>query len=112
MENLVIVEFAELLERLSFKYSDFTQEDLVDVIEFSVFALRKLSNNENIDLTDYNNRAWIKRCCYEQLDKMERGLFAGIKSYSENGYSFTLDSGDISLALQSLIVPKAKCFTE
>lgn len=107
-----IVEFADLLERLSIKYSEFEHEDLEDVIEFSIFVLRKLSNDENIDLTDYNNRVWIKRCCYEQLDKMQRGIFAGIKAYSENGYSFTLDSGDISLALQSLIVPKTKCFSK
>ena len=107
-----IVEFADLLERLSIKYSEFEHEDLEDVIEFSIFVLRKLSNDENIDLTDYNNRVWIKRCCYEQLDKMQRGIFAGIKAYSENGYSFTLDSGAISLALQSLIVPKTKCFSK
>ena len=112
MEVNIVVEFSDLLERLSTKYTEFSQEDFEDVIEFSIFVLRKLSNDENIDLSNVNNRAWIKRCCFEQLDKMQRGIFAGIKAYSENGYSFTLDSGDISLALQSLIVPKAKCFVE
>ena len=108
----IIVEFSDLLARLNDKYSEFSVEDCVDVIEFSIFALKKLSNDENIDLSNHSNRVWIKRCCYEQMDRMQRGLFAGIKSYSENGYSFTLDSGDISLALQSLIVPKTKCFSE
>lgn len=104
----IVVLFSDLVERLKMKYVGYEDEDYLDVIEFSIYVLRRLSNDPNIDLEDENNRIWIRRCCYEQFDKMERGIFAGIKAYSENGYSFTLDSGDISLALQSLIVPKAK----
>ncbi len=99
--------FPSLIERLIKKYSEIGKEDILDVIEFSVYMLRILSADLDIDVTEVNNSIWIKKCCYEQLDKMRQGIFSGVKSYSENGYSFTLDSGDVSLALKSLIIPKA-----
>ena len=108
MKDLIVSDFSSLLERLSEKYSEFTTEDFIDVIEFSIYALKRLRNDPKVNVKC--DESWIKKCCYEQLDKMQMGLFAGVKAYSENGFSFTLDSGDISLALQSLIVPKAKCF--
>ena len=101
-------QFPALFERLTTKYPDISEEEIEDVIEFSWYMLRVLSNDPEIDPTSQDSAAWIKRWCMEQLDKIQQGIFTGVKSYSENGFSFTLDSGDISLALQSLITAKAK----
>ena len=101
-------QFPALFGRLTSKYQDIPEDDVEDVIEFSWYMLRVLSNDPEIDPNSQDSSAWIKRCSMEQLDKMQQGIFTGVKSYSENGFSFTLDSGDISLALQSLIVAKAK----
>lgn len=101
-------QFPVLFERLRKKYPDIPESDIEDVIEFSWYMLRVLSNDPEIDPNSADSAAWIKRCCMEQLDKMQQGIFSGVKSYSENGYSFTLDAGDVSLALQGLIIPKAK----
>lgn len=101
-------QFPALFERLTAKYPNISEEEIEDVIEFSWYMLRVLSNDPEIDPTSQDSAAWIKRCCMEQLDKIQQGIFTGVKSYSENGFSFTLDSGDVSLALQSLITAKAK----
>ena len=50
----------------------------------------------------YNN--WLLRCCVELYNLADK---QGIKSYSENGISWTKDTDSISLQLINELVPKA-----
>lgn len=101
--------FPELLERLKTKYPKLSEEDCIETIEFSVYQFKRLSNDLTIESFTPHEGIWIKRACYEAIERTGLGAVGGIKQYSENGYQFTLDGAEISLALASEVVPEVGC---
>lgn len=99
-------EFAEILKRLETKFPNYENVDYIETIEFAISQFKRLSNDNSIVEFTADEKNWIKKCCYEMLDRVELGAIGGIKQYSENGYSFSLDGSSISQALMSEIVPK------
>lgn len=104
----VSAEFQGLLERLKTKYPTVDEVDLKETIEFAISHFIRLSNDDSIQSFSDKDKNWIKRACYEALDRITvLGVVGGVKQYSENGYQFTLDGAEISMALASEIVPNA-----
>lgn len=109
MEINIKEEFQYLLERLKNKYEeyDLLDDDFVETIEFAVTQYIRLTNDPDLTELDTFAHSWIRRACYESLDRiLKLGIVGGVKQYSENGYSFTLDGVEISSALANEIVPK------
>lgn len=102
-------DFSDLLARLKTKYPDVNEDDLIDTIEFAVNQYRRLSKQYEVPVSEFDDFTlnWIKRACYQTLQRIfDLGLVGGVKQYSENGYQFTLDGSEISIALQSEIIPQ------
>ncbi|MEG0552433.1 MAG: hypothetical protein RR533_02725 [Carnobacterium sp.] len=102
-------EWQELLDRLKAKYPcEKLEENFKDIIEFSVSLFKRLSNDMSITVFSADDKTWIKKCCFEMCDRIYNlGIIGGVKSYSENGYQFTLgDSTDVSQSLKNEIIPR------
>lgn len=109
MEYNVKIDFSDLIERLQEKYKDneLAEIDFVETVEFAVSQFVRLKNDPDLNTFDSIAKSWIKRACFESLDRITKlGVTGGIKQYSENGYQFTLDGVEISTALASEIIPK------
>lgn len=100
----------ELEERLPFEkniydttdtYKNFIGRLLEDSKHIALSLRYPYQDYSNIDLPKrYHN--WVLRCCEELYNQIGN---QGIKSYSENGLSWTRDSGYISNELRSEIEP-------
>lgn len=108
MESATQLEL--LKERIEFEEKIFTDNEtyekvlnrLLDDSKFIALSLRyPYKDYSNIELPKkYNN--WQLRCCEE----IYKGIGnVGIKSYAENGLSWTRDSGYISYELRGEIEP-------
>ena len=108
MESATQLEL--LKERIEFEDKIFTDNEtyekvlnrLLDDSKFIALSLRyPYKDYSNIELPKkYNN--WQLRCCEE----IYKGIGnVGIKSYAENGLSWTRDSGYISYELRGEIEP-------
>lgn len=83
------------------EYESFLNRLLEDSKAIALSLRFPYKNVENFDLpSQYNN--WQLRCCEELYNGIGN---QGIKSYSENGLSWTRDSGYISYELRNEIEP-------
>ncbi len=99
-----------LKERIEYDENIFTDNEtyekvlnrLLDDSKYIALSLRfPYKDYSNIELpTKYNN--WQLRCCEELYNGIGT---QGIKSYSENGLSWTRDSGYVSYELRGEIEP-------
>lgn len=99
-EKLIVIK-----KRLETKYG-IDDDSANDTVEFAVSEYRRLSNDYETSLEDYSSDVliWIKKACYDIIDREIKGIVAGLKSYSENGYSWTTSGGIISEYLEKEIM--------
>ena len=105
-----ITQLDLLKERIEYDENVFTDNEtyekvlnrLLDDSKYIALSLRyPYQDYSNLELpTKYNN--WQLRCCEELYNGIGT---EGIKSYSENGLSWTRDSGYISYELRGEIEP-------
>lgn len=95
----------KLIERIIAKYG-LSLEDAEDTVEFALFEYKRLSNDYETSLENYTDDVliWIKKASYEIIERNMIGIIGGLKSYSENGYSWSADGGIISEQLQKEII--------
>lgn len=95
-------------ERVIIKY-DIGEDDAQDALEFSISEYKRLSNNYETSLEDYSDDVliWIKKACFEIIERKLNGIIGGLKSYSENGYSWSTDGNIVSEQLQKEIIANA-----
>lgn len=95
----------DIKERILVKYG-IGEDDVQDILEFAISEYKRLSNNYETSLENYSDDvlAWIKKACYEIIERKLNGIVGGLKSYSENGYSWSTDGGIISEQLQKEII--------
>ena len=99
------IVFEALYKRLTEKYG-MTNEDAEELIENVSFMYMRLRNDFTIKGFQPHEKSWIKRACYEILERQEIGIKGGVISYAENGYSWEIDGSMISSALAGEVVPK------
>ncbi|MFR7590219.1 MAG: hypothetical protein ACLUVC_02150 [Longibaculum sp.] len=95
-----------IVKRLTEKYS-FNEVDSIEIVEFSVEEYKRLKNDYETSSDDYSDDVliWIKKASFEIAEKNASGIVAGVKSYSENGYSYSTDGGFLSDSLVKEIIP-------
>ena len=100
------VNFINIVNRVQEKYK-INCEDANDIVEFAVISYRNLKNDFETSLDDYSDDVivWIKKASFEIAERYKLGIASGIKSYSENGYSFSADGGMLSQQLINEIIP-------
>lgn len=110
-------QFELLQKRIPYDKDIFEEEEIYEnvlknLLEDSKYIALSLRfpflDYSNIDLPKkYNN--WQLRCCVEIYNNLGKG---DLKSYSENGISWTRDSGNISNDLKNEIMPKVGVISE
>lgn len=95
----------ELIERIIIKYG-LSQDDAKDTVELALYEYRRLSNDYETSSENYTDDVlvWIRKASYEIIERNLIGIIGGLKSYSENGYSWSADGGIISEQLQKEII--------
>lgn len=104
------MELSEKLKAISAKVAKkytIGEEDSNEIVEFALFEYRRLKNDYETLPEDYTDDVltWIKKACYEIADKQANNIPHWIKSYSENGYSFSTDGSLVSDSLAKEIIP-------
>lgn len=101
-------KLVKIKERIKAKFN-LDDEEITDCIEFAVEEYKRLKNDYETSLDDYTDDAliWIKKACLEIAEMYENDISNKVKSYSENGYSFTLESGMLSDQLIKEIIANA-----
>lgn len=96
----------KLISRLYAKYK-LQVDDIEETIELAISEYNRLSNSNITSLEEVSNDVfvWIKKVCYEILDRNILGIRGGVHSLSENGFSVQTDGNIISMSLQSEIIP-------
>lgn len=99
-------ELLLIVKRLIDKYS-LQEDDSKEIVEFSIEEYKRLKNDYETSLENYSDDVliWIKKASFEIAEKSISGIVAGIKSYSENGYSYSTDGGFLSDSLVKEIIP-------
>lgn len=99
------VIFSTLYDRLTEKYN-MEDDDALELIENVSFMYMRLRNDFNITEFKPHEISWIKRACYEILERKEIGVKGGVRAYAENGYSWEIDGSMISIELAGEVIPK------
>ena len=95
MDEMVFSSDKEYIDTLESILEDSKYLALSTLFPFEDFSTMEVPSK-------YNN--WLLRCCVEIYNLADK---QGIKSYSENGISWTKDTDSISLQLINELVPKA-----
>ena len=100
----------KMIDSFKKSHSEMTQEQVNALYQSSLSLYLSLAypfDKSRVCLTskDYRAVPIIKMIMDELLSRQENGLL-GVKSYSENGMSFSFDSSSISDGLKDMIVPK------
>ena len=77
-------DFPDLMNRLEEKYPTTTEQDREEAITYAVTQYLKLTHEDTYDIQNLVFMDWIRRACFELLDrKYVLGVAGGVKHYSE-----------------------------
>jgi hypothetical protein len=88
-------QFYSLYNRLIDKY-ELEDEDALDLIDVAKNIYMGLRNDRTITKFLDHEIFWIRRACYEIIERHKAGLISGVQNYSENGYSWSSNGSLIS----------------